>query len=110
MLFHTQRNVAQLYAGDSFGELALLNPAAERRATVICKDTCEMLKLHRTHYEAILKSDAHRDIGDKIAFLKHVPLFRDIPYSKLEGIAIALNKREVSPKQAGDDFEITIVK
>ena len=67
--------VALLQEGDGFGELALLQEQAERRATVTCSENCEFVVLHKRHYDSILRSENHRDLQEKVAFLRKVPVF-----------------------------------
>ena len=45
--------VGELGAGATFGDLALLNDD-KRRATIVCKEDCEFLKVDKTDFNRIL--------------------------------------------------------
>jgi CRP/FNR family transcriptional regulator, cyclic AMP receptor protein len=50
-----------LGAGEVFGELALIRPAAKRTATVVALEDTETLALHRDQFEALRRSSASVD-------------------------------------------------
>ncbi|KAJ3411328.1 hypothetical protein HDV05_002392 [Chytridiales sp. JEL 0842] len=64
-------------SGDSFGELAFINDG-RRVATVSTKRTTEFLVVNREDFEAILSMAQDRDIREKLAIMKEIPLFQTL--------------------------------
>ena len=48
------KEVNILRAGNSFGELALLNDNAKRTATIICREDCVFAVMEKQHFKLIL--------------------------------------------------------
>jgi len=89
--------VATLYAGDCFGELALLQDdeaGQKRQATITCREFSEFVKLKKGDYDNILRDYSERDFRGKIKFLEMVPELKQLDYSSLQSLAYVLIERE----------------
>ena len=89
--------VATLYAGDCFGELALLQDdeaGQKRQATITCREFSEFVKLKKGDYDNILRDYSERDFREKIKFLEMVPELKQLDYSSLQSLAYVLIERE----------------
>ncbi|EAS04434.2 cyclic nucleotide-binding domain protein (macronuclear) [Tetrahymena thermophila SB210] len=70
-------NVNQLKAGQSFGELALLNDAP-RMANVVCNSICHFAVLNKKDFKEAIASIESQKIKGYIQFLQQVPGFDKI--------------------------------
>jgi len=89
--------VATLYAGDCFGELALLQDdeaGQKRQATITCREFSEFVKLKKGDYDNILRDYSERDFREKIKFLEMVPELKQLDYSALQSLAYVLIERD----------------
>ena len=68
--------VGELGAGATFGDLALLNDD-KRRATIVCKEDCEFLKVEKTDFNRILMESCKDTWTRSNAILSQHPLFQD---------------------------------
>jgi CRP-like cAMP-binding protein len=68
--------VGELGAGATFGDLALLNDD-KRRATIVCKEDCEFLKVDKTDFNRILMESCKDTWTRSNAILSQHPLFQD---------------------------------
>lgn len=68
--------VGELGAGATFGDLALLNDD-KRRATIVCKEDCEFLKVDKTDFNRILMESCKENWAHSKVILLHHPLFHD---------------------------------
>ena len=68
--------VGELGAGATFGDLALLNDD-KRRATIVCKEDCEFLKVDKTDFNRILMESCKDTWTCSNAILSQHPLFQD---------------------------------
>ena len=68
--------VGELGAGATFGDLALLNDD-KRRATIVCKEDCEFLKVDKTDFNRILMESCKDTWTRTNAILSQHPLFQD---------------------------------
>eukprot|EP00297_Palpitomonas_bilix_P001820 CAMPEP_0113904050 /NCGR_PEP_ID=MMETSP0780_2-20120614/22968_1 /TAXON_ID=652834 /ORGANISM="Palpitomonas bilix" /LENGTH=1035 /DNA_ID=CAMNT_0000897479 /DNA_START=328 /DNA_END=3435 /DNA_ORIENTATION=+ /assembly_acc=CAM_ASM_000599 len=84
--------VCEYGPGDSFGELALIRKAP-RSATVITRDHCELVTIHRDDYEAVLKDIHEGELDEKKDFLRKLDLFRTCPDENLLNLAYVLQPR-----------------
>ena len=107
----TQQNtdIATLYAGDSFGELALLSDRNFRQASVTTRETCEFVKLTKNDFDSILKTYSVKELGEKIQYLKMIPMFESLDHSALQSLAYVLTIREYDRKniivQQGEELD-----
>ncbi|KAL4473217.1 hypothetical protein ABPG72_015598 [Tetrahymena utriculariae] len=69
--------VGELKAGQSFGELALINDSP-RRATIKAQTDCNLAILSKKDYIKIIADMEEREIKKKIQFLEGLPLFNQI--------------------------------
>ncbi|KAL4476521.1 hypothetical protein ABPG74_010254 [Tetrahymena malaccensis] len=69
--------VGELKAGQSFGELALINDSP-RRATIKAQTDCDLAILSKKDYIKIIADMEEREIKKKIQFLEGLPLFNQI--------------------------------
>ena len=67
--------VGELGAGATFGDLALLNDD-KRRATIVCKEDCEFLKVDKTDFKKILMESCRENWAQSNGILSCHPLFR----------------------------------
>ena len=68
--------VGELGAGATFGDLALLNDD-KRRATIVCKEDCEFLKLDKTDFKKILMESCKENWAQSNGILSQHTLFKD---------------------------------
>lgn len=68
--------VGELDSGSAFGELALLHDA-RRRATIVCKEASEFLKVDRPDFDMVLRKNHEREWNDRMIHFKNHPLFSD---------------------------------
>lgn len=107
----TQQNtdIATLYAGDSFGELALLSDKNFRQASVTTRETCEFVKLTKMDFDSILKTYSVKELGEKIQYLQMIPMFENLDHSALQSLAYVLTIREIDRKnvivQQGEELD-----
>ena len=66
--------VGELGSGASFGELALLHDDC-RRATIVCNETSEFLKIDRPDFDMVLRRNHEREWNTRMAHFKSHPLF-----------------------------------
>ena len=90
-------NVTNLFAGDSFGELALMVGSNRRSATVTTHDTCQLLKVDKKDYDFILKRVKAEELNETVSFLKDIPIFHKTSRSSLHRLAYVLRSRTFAP-------------
>ena len=66
--------VGELGSGAAFGELALLHDD-RRRATIVCKETSEFLRIDRPDFDMVLRRNHEREWNSRMAHFKSHPLF-----------------------------------
>ena len=66
--------VGELGSGSAFGELALLHDA-RRRATIVCKEDSEFLKIDKPDFDMVLRRNHEREWNARMAHFKNHPLF-----------------------------------
>ncbi|KAL3880118.1 hypothetical protein ACJMK2_032387 [Sinanodonta woodiana] len=76
------RTVHEMSAGDTFGEIALIEDCM-RTASIICKTSVELLVIMKDDFDAIIRTPLTRQMEDHIAFCKSMPLLQDFPCDKL---------------------------
>lgn len=54
-----ETQVAELREGASFGELALIEEGARRKATCICKEECSFAVIHKRVYDEYVFTSVH---------------------------------------------------
>ena len=67
--------VGELGAGATFGDLALLNDD-KRRATIVCREDCEFLKVDKEDFKKILMESCRENWAHSNGILSRHPLFR----------------------------------
>ncbi|XP_078377126.1 cyclic nucleotide-binding domain-containing protein 2-like isoform X2 [Oculina patagonica] len=86
---HTKKQiVGEMFAGDSFGELALLHDI-KRAATIICKTTAEFLTVDKPDFDMVLKKCHQQEWETRISLLRSLPYFKCYTPKELE----QLNRR-----------------
>ncbi len=110
-----EAQVATLYNGDSFGELALLREGSVRSATVRAETDVEFLVISRGDYNRILGAVTEEQLAEKIKFLHALPAFAGVPASMLRSAAYVLSTREYTRnavvfKQGEETEEIFFVE
>lgn len=66
--------VGDLGSGSAFGELALLHDA-RRRATVVCKENSEFLKVDKPDFDMVLRKNHEREWNTRMAHFQDHPIF-----------------------------------
>ena len=74
--------IGELGAGAAFGELALLHDD-RRRATIVCNEDCEFLKIDKPDFDEVLKKNYEREWATRMQHLKSHPLFQSWTTSSL---------------------------
>ncbi|GMI47925.1 hypothetical protein TrCOL_g4863 [Triparma columacea] len=90
--------ITTLGKGRFFGERALTSNECEvRQATVVVasEPTCEVLVLHKSAYDSIIKSYQENLRTEAYRVLKQVPLFSQWGRRMLERVCILLERRQV---------------
>lgn len=65
----------RLGSGKSFGEVALIDSANRRGASVVAEEESDMIVVDRNLYTRSLKAAQKRDLEERIAFVESHPLF-----------------------------------
>lgn len=76
-----QVEVSELGAGQSFGELALLQDSA-RSASILCKTPTILAVLTKDSFNLVLKEEEARRLNEKISFIHSMPAFQS--WSRLD--------------------------
>ena len=92
------KKVGAIAAGNSFGDMALLNSSA-RMATIRARQICHIWSLDRKAFRKVLADQEKRTLLEKVAFLKQVKLFEKLNDSTLEKIADVMQIAQYEPKQ-----------
>ena len=66
--------VGDLGSGSAFGELALLHDA-RRRATIVCKENTEFLKVDKPDFDMVLRKNHEREWNARMAHFEDHPIF-----------------------------------
>lgn len=66
--------VGELGSGSAFGELALLHDA-RRRATIVCKENAEFLKVDKPDFDMVLRKNHEREWNTRMAHFENHPIF-----------------------------------
>ena len=83
--------VVELKAGQTFGELALINKQL-RAARIVTSDLTFLAFLDRHEFSRIREQSIRQDVADKVLFIREIPLFYHLNHQCREKIAIALGK------------------
>eukprot|EP00057_Strongylocentrotus_purpuratus_P024395 XP_011678869.1 PREDICTED: uncharacterized protein LOC100892767 [Strongylocentrotus purpuratus] len=67
--------IRSLGSGKSFGEVALIDSANRRGASVVAEEESDMIVVDRNLYTRSLKAAQKRDLEERIAFVESHPLF-----------------------------------
>ena len=89
-----EHQVATLFNGDSFGELALMQEGNTRGASIVAKEDCEFLTLGREDYGAILRTQSEKSVSEKVTHLESMPLFKHVDHDTVQSMAYVLSARE----------------
>jgi len=92
--FYNQR-VAELTAGDSFGELALLHNT-KRTASIRCRGTSEFLRVDKPDFDEVLRNSHQREWEIRINLLSAHPVFTGWSTRELK-IANGHSKMKIYP-------------
>ena len=66
--------VGELGSGSAFGELALLHDA-RRRATIVCKENTEFLKVDKSDFDMVLRKNHEREWNTRMTHFEDHPIF-----------------------------------
>ncbi|XP_068758583.1 cyclic nucleotide-binding domain-containing protein 2-like [Montipora capricornis] len=75
--------VGEMFAGDSFGELALLH-GIKRARTIVSKGNVEFLTVDKRDFDMVLKKAYQQEWETKFSLLKSLPLFKDYSTKELK--------------------------
>eukprot|EP00055_Hartaetosiga_balthica_P012915 m.64275 g.64275 ORF g.64275 m.64275 type:complete len:339 (+) comp8108_c0_seq1:484-1500(+) len=84
--------------GDSFGELALLDPTNIRTATITCKTPAEFLRVDKHEFDTILKASHEYDVRFKFNTLRDHQWFSSWSDEPLREIVNHCKRRVFRPK------------
>jgi CRP-like cAMP-binding protein len=90
----TSFTATQLFLGDSFGELALVNNAV-RGATIVCCEDCSFLRIEKSDYERILLAVQQVELEERAEFLSTITLFHTWTRASLKGLAQVMATKSV---------------
>jgi hypothetical protein len=90
--------VAQLTAGQSFGELALINDA-KRAATIQCLTDCFFAVIDRENYEKTLKRIELRAVQNKVNFFRSLPFVKHWTLSQVQKLVYMFSERRITRNQ-----------
>ena len=76
--------VGELGPGYSFGELALINADSRRRATIVCKEDSEFLRVDKPDFDTIFKINHEKEWKMREEFFKFHPLFKKWTVSQIQ--------------------------
>lgn len=65
----------ELESGAAFGELALTDKFAKRKATIQCTTNCVFAVLHKKEYNKVLGTLVSKRVKETYTFLQRNPLF-----------------------------------
>lgn len=74
--------VGELSSGAAFGELALLHDD-RRRATIVCKEYSEFLKVDKPDFDEVLKKNYEKEWKERMEYFKKHPLFEGWSHANL---------------------------
>ena len=74
--------VGELSSGAAFGELALLHDD-RRRATIVCKEHSEFLKVDKPDFDEVLKKNYEKEWKERMEYFKKHPLFEEWSHANL---------------------------
>ncbi|CAD8097040.1 unnamed protein product [Paramecium sonneborni] len=94
------KEVNVLKAGNSFGELALLNDNAKRTATIIAKEDCMLAVMEKHHFKAILGAQEQQKVQDRISFLCSFPFLQSWSFREIKTISYHFEPIQVTLNQA----------
>ena len=89
--------VATLHEGDSFGELALLNPYSVRVGTVITTLPTHVLTISRAAYEQTMRAQHEEGLAERVRFLSANSLFEGWADDALRKLALVITEKTVPP-------------
>eukprot|EP00884_Botryococcus_braunii_P011464 jgi/Botrbrau1/20318/Bobra.0006s0002.2 len=93
------KTLATLTAGDSFGELALVQGNSHRRATVTATAASTCMTLDGAEYQQILQPYHESSITARVHLLQQVEQLCDVPPMVLESLACVAVDRMYTPGQ-----------
>eukprot|EP00884_Botryococcus_braunii_P000340 jgi/Botrbrau1/10306/Bobra.0120s0021.3 len=104
-----------LRAGESFGELALLQRGGRRSATVVTVGHTEFLTIGADQYEELLSNLHQNEIRSKVEVVRHCKIFRNWPEKELYHVAAVMQLRryghdEVVVEQGADADSVCFIK
>ncbi|CAD8147584.1 unnamed protein product [Paramecium pentaurelia] len=94
------KEVNILKAGNSFGELALLNDNAKRTATIIAKEDCMFAVMEKHHFKTILGAQEQQKVQDRISFLCSFPFLQSWSFREIKTISYHFEPIQVTLNQA----------
>lgn len=99
---------ATLHAGDSFGELALINNEPRAR-TIRCPNQCSFLTIAKHDYSEILSDVQRLELEERIDFLASIPAFHSWTRAALKPLGQGMGHRVVQRNKViirqGDESE-----
>lgn len=107
------KKVAQLKAGDFFGELAFINGQGKRQATVVATTPCRMLEIPGEFLESMLKQEdarAHEESRETLSerllrlwenreFISRVRVFASLDVQTLNAFSLRLERVQMGPRE-----------
>ena len=91
------RIVATLKAGKSFGEIALLSEDSLRRATVVCKEYCQLVTISKADFDRVVRGHYEQEIKTKKKYFAQHSLFQNWTDEQLDLLAKTSDTEEFGP-------------
>ena len=85
--------VKVMKAGESFGELALINNAP-RAATIHCKTHCFFAAINRADYDKFIRKMHHKQLQKDIELFYSLPYFSHWTNNQIKKLVLSFNVKE----------------
>jgi len=91
-------DVKTMKAGESFGELALINDAP-RAATIHCQSKCFFAVINKLDYDKFLKRMHHKQLQKDIDLFYSLPYFSHWTNNMIKKLVLCFNVKEFKRNQ-----------
>uniref|UniRef100_A0A7S0V1A8 Cyclic nucleotide-binding domain-containing protein n=1 Tax=Hemiselmis tepida TaxID=464990 RepID=A0A7S0V1A8_9CRYP len=74
--------INQLFASDTFGEIALLQDGAVRKASIVCEQPCKMLEIKKPEFNRYIKPFHKEEQAKRDSLLKAITVFEHLSHEQ----------------------------